>query len=343
MLKIPFKKIVCFLFFIALLFQLKPTSAQALEQKGMALGLFAKDEKYSYLDDLKAMRALGITHTLLVFSWYQYDIKTNDLRPLPYDGKNDIYSISDNKLREVIKQAESVGIQVTLFPIIRLEVRNGNDWRGLIQPSDFNAWWGSYRKFILHYARIAQEGNVASYAVGSELLSREKDTPQWRSLIADVRKIYKGKLTYSSNWDHYEFPEFWNDLDFIGITAYHEISKTKNPTLKELKQSWRKIKKDLVGWKRKNYPTKPLVFTEIGYPSVDGGSMFPWNYFLEGPPDVREQGLAYQSFIDTWRNSPDLAGVYFWVWWGEGGKKDNSYTPRNKPAGKLMERWYKSK
>lgn len=317
-------------------------SASALDQKGMALGLFSKDESYSYLEDLKAMKELGITHILLVFSWYQHDIKSNELRPLEFDGKNDIYTISDRKLREVMQQAESLGMGATLFPIIRLEVRNGNDWRGLIQPADFDAWWASYRNFILHYARLAQEEKADAYSVGSELLSREKDTYQWKDLISQVRKIYKGKLLYSANWDHYEFPEFWPELDYIGITAYYEISKTKTPTLKQLKASWRQIQRQLLAWKNKNYPNKPFLFTEIGYPSVNGGSMYPWNYFLEGHADVREQALAYRSFIDTWKNSKDLAGVYFWVWWGKGGKKDNNYTPRNKPAGKLLEKWYKS-
>ncbi len=316
------------------------SSTQALEQKGMALGLFSKDENYSYLEDLKAMEEMGVTHILLVFSWYQHDINANELRPLEYDGKNDIYTISDRKLREVIEQATSLGLQTTLFPIIRLEVRNGNDWRGLIQPSDFNAWWASYKNFILHYAPIAQEEKVAAYSVGSELLSREKDTYQWKALIQEVKKVYNGKLLYSANWDHYEHPEFWSDLDYVGVTMYYEISKTKNPTLKQLKAEWKKIKRSFLSWKKK-YPNQPLVFTEIGYPSVNGGSMHPWNYFLKGRVDVKEQALAYKAFIQTWQNSPELAGVYVWVWWGKGGLKDKSYTVRNKPAGKLLEKWYK--
>lgn len=333
------KLILLFIFFFPLSSFLFPL--QALEQKGMALGLFAKDENYSYLDDLKAMKEMGITHILLVFSWYQYDVKANELRPLEYDGKNDIYSISDRKLREVIKQANALDLKSTLFPIIRLEVRNGNDWRGLIDPSDFNAWWSSYKNFILHYARIAQEEKVFAYSVGSELLSREKDTYQWKDLIQEVRKIYKGKLLYSANWDHYEHPEYWSDLDYVGVTMYHEISKTKTPTLKQLMAEWKKIKRSFLTWKKK-YPQLPLVFTEIGYPSVNGGSMYPWNYFLEGRADPQEQALAYKAFIRTWQKSPELAGVYVWVWWGQGGLKDKSYTVRNKPAGKLLEKWYKS-
>jgi hypothetical protein len=311
-----------------------------LEQKGMALGLFSKDLHYSYLNDLQEMKKLGVDHVLLVVSWYQHDIHATQIDPRKYDG-NDIMTLPDEKLKEVIDQAHSLDLKVLLFPILRLEIRNDKDWRGVIDPSNKEAWWKSYEKFVLHYAQISATQQVDLFSVGSELLSREKETEHWEKLIHKVREIYSGELIYSANWDHYESPKFWNSLDYIGITAYHEISKTKTPTLDELKKKWREIKKDLLTWK-KNYPDKKLIFTEIGYPSIDGASMYPWNYFLEGEVDLEEQALCYQAFVETWQKSKELAGVYFWVWWGEGGPKDNSYTPRGKPAVKYLKKWYKS-
>ncbi len=326
------------IFFLPLTFLLFTLPLQALEQKGMALGLFSKEANFSYLKDLQEMKKLGITHTLLIVSWYQQDIKANEIGPREYDG-GDIMTLPDHKLREVIRQAHDVGIEVTLFPIIRLVNRNGNDWRGIISPENLETWWKSYEKFVMHYAQIATQEKAWSFSVGSELLSREKDTPQWINLIQKVRETFKGKLLYSSNWDHYQHPLFWDKLDYIGVTAYYEISKTKKPTLKMLTQNWRKVKRELLGFKRK-YPKQKLVITEVGYPSIDGTSMHPWNYFMEGKVDVWEQALSYRAFINTWKNTKALSGVYFWVWWGEGGPKDKSYTPRNKPAEKYLKNWY---
>ncbi|MFO1519359.1 MAG: hypothetical protein U1F57_06840 [bacterium] len=311
-----------------------------LEQRGMALGLFSKEPGYSYLQDLKEMKEFGVTDILLIVSWYQHDIKSNEIIPREYDGK-DILTLPDEKLKEVIDQAHSLGINAVVFPILRLEERGEKDWRGVIEPTDKEAWWKDYEKFILHYAEIAARENVKMFAVGSELLSREKETDHWLALIEKVRKIYPGKLIYSANWDHYAVPEFWGSLDYIGLTAYYELTKKKQPTLAELRQKWRQIKGELLEWKKK-YPDKKMIFTEIGYPSIDGGAQYPWNYFLEGAVDVEEQALCYRAFIDTWKRSKDLAGVYFWVWWGKGGGKDNSYTPRGKPAAKYLQDWYKS-
>ncbi|MBF0493172.1 MAG: hypothetical protein HQM15_10385 [Deltaproteobacteria bacterium] len=321
--------------FIFLLF---PSSLHALEQKGMALGLFSKEANYSYLNDLQEMKKLGVTHTLLIVSWYQKDIKANEIGPREYDGK-DILTLSDDKLREVIHQAHEAGIEVTLFPILRLENRNGNDWRGVIAPENLELWWENYERFILHYAQIAAQEKAWSFSVGSELLSREKETEQWTKLIKKVRETFSGKLLYSGNWDHYQHPHFWKDLDYIGVTAYYEISKTKKPSLKMLTRNWRKIKRELLAWKKK-YPRQKLVITEVGYPSIDGSSMHPWNYFLEGKVDIKEQALCYRAFVNTWKNTKSLSGVYFWVWWGEGGKKDKSYSPRNKPAARYLKQWY---
>lgn len=311
------------------------------EQRGMALGLFSKDLQYSYYNDLKEMKALGITDVLLVVSWYQHDIKSNEIVPRSYDG-NDILTLPDEKLKEVIAQAHSLGMKVLLFPILRLEVRNGNDWRGIIAPADLNQWWRNYNRFVLHYAKLGQENSVEVLSIGSELLSREEETDRWSRLIDEVRKTYPGKLIYSANWDHYQHPQFWKLLDYIGMTAYYELSKTKTPVYKDLKAKWREIERDFLAWKAK-YPDKKLVITEIGYPSIDGASMYPWNYFLEGEIDIDEQALCYKAFIETWKKSKALAGVYFWVWWGEGGGQDNSYTPRGKPAAKWIEKWYKQK
>jgi len=311
-----------------------------LEQRGMSLGLFSKEKNYSYLNDLKEMKGWGVTHVMLVVSWYQKDVRGSEIRPRDYDG-DDVMTIPDEKLKEVIRQAHSLGLKTMLFPILRLEVRQDKDWRGVIQPKNLELWWKSYQTFILHYAQIAAEEGTDIFSVGSELLSREKETAHWKDLIAQVRRVFPGKLLYSANWDHYLHPEFWDDLDYLGVTAYYEVSKKKTPSLGELKQSWGYIQKELLRWKQM-HPDKKLVFTEIGYPSVDGTAIYPWNYYLEGQADPEEQALCYRAFIDTWRDSKDLAGVFFWVWWGEGGLKDKSYTPRGKPAEKWLKGWYKS-
>src|SRR5262245_19234745 len=83
-------------------------NSPALEQKGMALGLFSKDPNYSYLKDLQEMKDWGVRNVLLIVSWYQHDVKSNEMIPRSYDG-NDVLTLPDPKVKEVIDQAHSLG------------------------------------------------------------------------------------------------------------------------------------------------------------------------------------------------------------------------------------------
>lgn len=330
------------LFILILLFQ-SPSIAQitshssAPEHQGIALGLFSKEANYNYEPDLIKIKSLGITHVLLVVSWYQDSVTSEKIFPTVYDQKDNM-TIPDAKLVEVIQQAHSLGLKVFLFPIIRLIERKSGEWRGVLKPNLLVNWFKSYESFILHYASMAEKYGVALLSVGSELGSLEKERDAWQKLIQKIRTTYHGKLIYSANWDHYQQVSFWDQLDYIGLTAYYELTKSNNPTLAELTTAWQKIKNDILFW-QKNFKQK-IIFTEIGYPSMDGTNRYPWNYFANSDIDLAEQALCYEAFIQNWSHIKELAGVYFWVWWGAGGPQDKSYTPYGKPAGGLLKTWY---
>jgi hypothetical protein len=45
----------------------------------------------------------------------------------------------------------------------------------------------------------------------------------WSALITDVRKAYKGKLTYVARADHFEQLAFWNEMDFVGLSGVGDL------------------------------------------------------------------------------------------------------------------------
>jgi len=98
------------------------------------------------------------------------------------------------------------------------------------------------------------------------------------------------------------------------------------------------LKKKILAFKAQ-YSQK-LIFTEVGYPSLDGGNVNPWNYFAKAQIDLEEQALCYRAFIEAWKGSPELAGVFWWVWFDPGGPKDPGFTPRGKPAENVLREWY---
>ena len=225
-----------------------------------------------------------------------------------------------------------------LIPIVLLdETEESTDWRGTIDPPDWDRWFASYREFILYYARIAAETGAEYFSVGSELISTEFFRDRWVGVIDAVREVYPGLLLYSSNWDHYEQVRAWDRLDLVGVTAYNTVSNSDKPTVEELLGFWKPIKTKLLRWQRKI--GKPIVFTEVGYPSQVGASRDPWNYYMSTQVDLETQKRCFEAFFATWEDEPAVAGVYVFEWWGEGGPEDTSYMPKGKPAMEVIRAW----
>ena len=312
-------------------------------QKGMALGLYSKNPHYAYQKELEEIQALGATHVSLIVAWYQKDSTSNKIYPLyPERGAyGDFDTTPDSKIIDTIQRAHHLGLKVFLFPILRLEERKDKEWRGNIKPSRKNIWLKSYQKFIGHYTKLASVNQVDLLAVGSELCSMESETLFWKKLIKNIRSHYQGQLLYSANWDHFKTINFWEDLDYLGLNGYYEVAPSPTATASEINEKWMTVETDVQEWQSK-HQNKKLIFTEIGYPSIDGGCEKPWDYTRTTPVDLDEQALCYQSFFETWVQNKNFAGVYFWNWYGQGGPNDRTYTPRGKPAEKVLTEWYRN-
>ncbi len=251
---------------------------------------------------------------------------------------------TDEQWREIISIAHHHGLRVILMPIVLLSHPRGNEWRGVINPPNWDDWFDRYREFLLRFARIAEANRVEVMTVGSELISTEKYTDRWRTLIRDVRKVYRGKLSYSSNWDHYKVVEFWDELDLIGMTSYYKLASEPNPSLESLVEAWQPIKRGVLRWQERI--GKPLLFTEVGWCSQEGAAAEPWNYYHKQqatPAGLEEQRNCYLAFIKTWADTPEVGGTLWWEWTdGAGGPTDYNYTPRGKPAEQVLRNWFQS-
>src|SRR5262245_29969248 len=114
------------------------------------------------------------------------------------------FSENDDSLCAATTQAHALHIRVMLKPHVWLRPP---DWPGSIDPGSeqaWNAWFASYRDFILHYARLAQRTGIDALCLGNEL---EKSTPhakEWRETVRAVRQVYRGPITYGATTDEAE-------------------------------------------------------------------------------------------------------------------------------------------
>ena len=254
----------------------------------------------------------------------------------------------DDELRASIDLAHRLGLKVMLKPHIWLDEHRDERWRGTIEMADedgWQAWFESYRRFILHYARLAAATEVELFCVGTELATtarqREAD---WRLTIARIRQAYGGPLVYAANWwGEYDQIAFWDALDYIGINAFFPLSDGANPSMETLRHRARQVAEDIALLHMRT--GKPVIFTEVGFRSVSGATIRPWAW----PPDrelgvdVREQARAYEAVFSTFWSQPWFYGMYWWQWFsdlGRGGLRNAEFTPHRKPAEQILVDWF---
>ena len=113
----------------------------------------------------------------------------------------------DEGIRHTTAMAKKAGIKSVLKPHLWLR-RSGGKWRADIQMTtedDWEEWFCNYTEFILHYARLAEECDIEILCIGTELFHPAIRYPQhWREIIAQIRSVFSGQLTYAANF-HEEY------------------------------------------------------------------------------------------------------------------------------------------
>ncbi|MGE0709404.1 MAG: hypothetical protein AB7N76_09285 [Planctomycetota bacterium] len=307
----------------------------------MSLPLHSQDPDFDYSRFLRELPGLGVTHVLVIVQFHQRDAAS------AAPARHPLKTPSDAVVLGALRYARALKLEAALMPILALE-QPGRDWRGNIAPRghdgrlDWGTWFAAYGRVMTHYARLAQRGGATLFSVGSELSSTEGEHARWSALVREVRQVFTGELTYSANWDHFQHVKVWRELDYIGLSGYYELASSATPRPAELRASWIGVRERLLRWRAdQRLEDRPLLFTELGYASLDGCAQKPWDYIpRDRRVDLLEQRDCYQAFVEAWQGQRALAGVYFYEWWGEGGREDRGYTPRGKPAIEVLRAWF---
>ncbi|GEM_PF-766724 len=300
-----------------------------------------------FKQSLKNLAAIHADYATLVIPWYQDNAYSTLMGP----GQ---YTPTDESLISAINYAHSLGLKVNLKP--HQTVKTGGFWRAHVTPSNRDEWFKNYDAMLNHYAQIAQQNNVELITLGTELINMTSpsvdstNTEHWRAMIRQVRQIYSGKLTYSANWgdccwwNEKNNIEFWDDLDYIGISAYFYMTPTVNYTMDSLKSRWSFWNDTQIRPLSQKF-NKPVLFTEVGYRSSDGALMRPPKWDNTGIPDEQEQADGYEALFSYWDNFDYVQGIQLWDWETDpngGGPGTSSFTPQNKLAESVITRWFGS-
>jgi len=297
----------------------------------------------SFNQSVDKAAADGANHITLIIPVRQTSINSTDVA-VAADTPTDA---SVTAAAQYIKsKGMSVGIGIHVNPY-------DGQWRALINPGDRTTWFANYGVILNRYATLSQNIGAKQYVLGTELSSmtdpnvNASNTTNWKNLISSVRARYTGSVTYSAQHSNYKSDlmslGFWPQLDTIGISAYYALSGEASPSVQTIKAAWDGPNNNQIRVISERH-SKPVQFTEVGYTSRDYGLRDPGSAFaLTTPYNGTIQANAYQALFEYWNNYSYVQGISLWDWKSNpsaGGAGDVDYTPQNKPAEQIMQKWF---
>lgn len=261
---------------------------------------------------------------------------------------------SDANIAIAIDNAQTLGLSVLLKPML-----TGLDGTGQnkISPTDPAAFFASYTEQMVHFASIAEQSGAEGFSIGNEMsaITGPQYEAYWTDLIAAVREVYHGEITYSAATDEAHNVSFWDQVDVVGVNAYPPLTSELDPAVDEMKAAWENVPKDnywaaAMEWKSPvdffhslaDEYGKQVLFTEVGYRSLEGTNIRPGSWTGTGEADVQEQHDAFNAFFQVMGSEGGdwFRGAQIWQWDANNLYSATGYSPMGKPAQQLITEWF---
>jgi hypothetical protein len=276
------------------------------------------------LDHLVAVKVNSVA---LVFPLYQSSWTSTDVHADAVKTPGDAF------LQGFIAAAHQRDLAVMVRPLIDdTPLMKAGHWRGNLQPSNPGAWYASYKALMLKYAGVAQAEGAEVFDIGTELSSLQNNTSAWLDMIAAIKAVYTGQLTYSINWGG-PYPAFGSALDFASVDAFFPLSAPHGATVAQLVSAWQQWTPGLAQLQAS--VGKPLVLTELGTTSEPDSYRSPYDWHHGGGVSLEAQRRYYAASCQALKSL--VGGMYWWVYYTNWFDKvqpetDPGYQPAGKPA-----------
>ncbi|MCR5807753.1 MAG: glycosyl hydrolase family 53 [Oscillospiraceae bacterium] len=311
---------------------------------GSRRGMLATSESERSTD---RMAALGIDYCALAFAVTQERFSSTRF------GFDFRFCNTDREIEKQIESLHRRGIKVCLKPVLNCE---DGVWRANIsfpekefpvydehgkKKSYWGEWFSCYTAFICHYAEIAEYTGCEMLCIGCEMVGTEHKEQEWRELIAEVRKLYHGIITYNANHGKEENVRWFDAVDIIGTSAYYPVTDGTANSLDVMLSNWQRpvgyLKKLSEKWGKK------ILFMEIGCRSAKGCASMPWDFVhRDNPYDEDEQANFYESALISCKDEDWFAGFFWWDWpvFLPDDPHDTGFSIYGKRAEQVLKKYY---
>jgi hypothetical protein len=354
--------------------------------KGVTWGWVGSRGEYASPEAAASMQKLADTGADWVCIAFAPAMQTHDTPEIRFSADNQ-QMVTDDEIRHAIELANQNSLKIILKPTVNCRDGVWRSWIRFFRPvtdeekaagitgemdvwcesphmrdgevkdrEAWDKWWEDYTNYLVHYARIAEEEKVPALCLGCEMGSTEEFEDKWRALIAEVRKVYSGQITYNLNHGRENDIPWLDALDFISVSAYHPIpvadgrpleeAVKETTSLAEIKAAMEPIRERMRGVVAKF--GKPILFIETGCTSVRGCAHTPWEHIgatRDRPVDQQEQANYYQAQLETYWDEPWFMG---WCWWDWPARlydkseaaANRDFCPYGKQAEGVLREWY---
>ena len=287
---------------------------------------------------LEKLKSLGANAIAIV----PYSYMRNPEKPSSIPIIQDAGAETDESVIFAHREAQKMGMYTLLKPQIWL----GRSWPGEVSMNseeDWNAFFDYYYRWIRHYALLAEIHDIDGLSLGVEFAKATIQRPDdWKRLLRKIKDLYSGHITYSANWgDEFEQFSFWDEFDYIGLNCYYPLSKEEEPKKETLKKTFRSIAEKIEKVSRQY--DKPIVFTEIGFRSVDRTWENPHEDSKGRNYNEHCQNLCYEVVFEEIADKDWCKGILWWKWpsYMDYSKRNaTSFTPSSKKAEDTVAKWF---
>lgn len=213
-------------------------------------------------------------------------------------------------------------------------------------------WFASYSKCIEYSATLCEKFGIEGLMIGAELMGVECCDKEWRDIIASVRKIYGGLVTYEFTPPSRKANELkWmEELDFLSYSYYPPACPITENSLTNPSYTQKDMYEFLLSRRERldsvcrRFGNKPILFTEYGVRSNHGCIMHPCDITFPASYDGDEQAAFMAASAEVFKAVPQWMGFCWWKWdetqyrphYHTDPRGDCGYTIQGKPAEKVF-------
>ncbi len=304
--------------------------------KGFTFGWMSGRGDFRKPDAKESLRLMaertGSSHVIFALAAHQDHPQAVEVK---YRGE---HLVEDDELVDMIRYARALGLRVILKPTVNC---TDGTWRAHINFFDIDVpcepkwkdWFRSYTAFQKHYAAIAEQEKCEMFILGCEMVQSERRDQEWREVIAGVREVYTGLVSYNTDKYQEDHVKWWDAVDVISSSGYYPMG--------DWEAQLDRIEQAIAPY------GKPFFFAEAGCPSRSGSAQVPNDWGLEGEVSAEEQERFYLAMFGHVSQRKWVRGFGLWDWSAhlhaeKDALIDDGYGVYGKPAEKVIRRFYES-